>query len=286
MLEKYAFRLFGDMAKKVEDYFPDLKDDLKKANLKISTQEYIAISFFMSFLSFFILLPFLAFFLSIASKSFLFSYLTAILIGIGIPMVVFFIHLNYPKSIVQQREKEIDKFLPFSTLYLNSILTSNLPLNKAFKIYVDFSVENEVRREFKKLVEDIEFYGLDILTALERAINRSPSRKFREFLYGILATLRSGGNLYSFLRERVQTYMLDYKRKLSEFSRSMSIYTQIYLTSIVLGTIFFTILTSLISVLGGTQNIIEMQFLMIFIFLPIVSIFFLFLVKKAEPAWE
>jgi len=286
MFEKYAFRLFGDVAKSLEKYFPDLAEDLKKSNIKLSPQEYIANSLFMSLLSFLIVLPFLALFFSLASKSFLFAYLTSILISIGLPSLVFFIHINYPKTIVQQREKDIDKALPFSTLYLGSILSSGLPLNKAIKVYTEFSEENEIRKELKKVVEDTEFYGLDIMTSLERAIKRSPSRKFREFLYGLLSVLRSAGNLYFFMKERVTEYMLDYKRKLSEFSRAMTIYIQIYLVSIVLGTIFFTVLTSLISILGGAQNILGMQFFMIFIFLPMISFLFIFLVKKAEPTWE
>lgn len=287
MFDRYAFKLFGEVAKNLERYFPDLVDDLKRSNIKKTPQEYISSSIFTALLSFIVVLPFLAFSFSIASKSFLFSYMASILISIGIPILVFFIHLKYPKTIVKQREKNIDKVLPFSTLYLTSISSSGLPLHRAIKVYTEFSDDNEVRREFKKMVEDVEFYGLDIISSIERAVNRSPSRKFREFLYGILATLRSGGSLYNFLKDRTVEYMIDYKRTISEFSRSMTIYVQIYLTSIVLGTIFFTILTSLISVLGGgTQGILGMQFFMIFIFLPAVSILFLFLVKKAAPTWE
>ncbi|MEM4511522.1 MAG: type II secretion system F family protein [Nanopusillaceae archaeon] len=286
MLYKYAFRIFGDFAKYIEDLFPDLKDNLKKAGMKISPQEYIAYSLFISLISFLVVLPFLALFLSIASGSFLFSYLMAISISIGIPVLVFFIYINYPKTIVQQREKDLEKVLPFSVLYLSSIVSSGLPLHKAIKFFVEFSDENEFRKEMKKIVEDIEFYGLDINSSLERAINRSPSKKFKEFLYGLLATIRSGGDLYTFFKEKASEYMMDYRRRLMEFSRAMTIYIQIYLTSIVLGTIFFTVLTSIISIMGGQQNILGLQTLMIFIFLPSVSILFIFLVKKSEPTWE
>lgn len=286
MFERYSFRLFGNLAKELERIFPELKEDLKKAGIKLSPQEYIANSLFMSLLSFIILLPFVSLFLAIASHSFLFSYLTSILISLGIPFVVFFLHINYPKSLIREREKEIDKFLPFSVLYLSSIVSSGLTLDKALKTYVEFSEDSEFRREVKKIVEDIEFYGLDVVSALERAVNRSPSRKFREFIYGILATLRSGGNLYEFMRDSVVEYMLDYRRKLSEFSRSMMIYTQIYLLLIVLGPVFFTILTSVIAVIGGVPNVVGLHTFVIFVMLPAFSILFLFLVRKASPFFE
>jgi len=287
MISKYAFRIFGDLAKKMEQYFPDLKDELKKADLRISPQEYIANALFASLISFVVTLPFLAFSFSIASQSFLFGYLTSITIAIGLPIAVFMIYLNYPKSIIAQREKEIDLQLPFSALYLSSIVSSGLPLPKAIKTFVEFSGHKSVVREMEKIVYDMEFYGLDIISALERAINRSPSRKFREFLYGILSTIRSGGNLYIFLKERAADFFIEYRRKLSEFSHSMTIYTEIYLVAVILGTIFFVILTSVVSALGGaTQNILGMQLFMILVFLPLVSVLFLFLVKKAQPFWE
>lgn len=287
MISKYAFRIFGDLAKNLEQYFPDLKDELKKADLKISSQEYIANALFVALVSFIVTLPFLAFSFSIASQSFLFGYLTSITLAIGLPIAVFMIYLNYPKSIVAQREKEIDAQLPFSALYLSSVVSSGLPLQKAIKTFVEFSGHKSVAREMEKIVYDTEFYGLDIVSSLERAINRTPSRKFREFLYGILSTIRSGGNLYIFFKERTADFFIEYRRKLSEFSHSMTIYTQIYLVAVVLGTIFFIILTSVVSAMGGaTQNILGLQLFMILIFLPLVSILFLFLVRKAQPFWE
>jgi len=287
MISKYAFRLFGDLAKKIEPYFPELKEELRKADLKISPQEYIANALFASLLSFIVTLPFIALSISIFTGAFLFSYLMSITLATGLPTAVFLIYLNYPKSIIKDREKKIDAYLPFSALYLSSIVSSGLPLHKAIKMFVEFEEHRSVAKEMKKIVEDVEFYGLDILSALERAVNRTPSRKFREFLYGILATIRGGGNLFTFMKERTADFFIDYRRKLSEFSHSMTIYTEIYLVAVVLGTIFFVILTSVVSALGGaTQNILGLQLFMIFVFLPMISILFLFLVRKAQPIWE
>jgi flagellar protein FlaJ len=286
MFSKYAFRLFGDLAKKIEPYFPSLKEELKRADLKISPQEYLANALFASLITFMVILPVLSFSISFTFGSFLFGYLTSITLTIILPIIVFIIYLNYPKRIIKNREKEIDKYLPFSSLYLSSILSSGLPLHKAIKTYSEFSQHEAIYTEIKKIVNDIEFFGLDIETALERAINRTPSRKFREFLYGILATMRSGGNIYTFVKERTTDFFIEYRRKLSEFSHSMIIYTEIYLVAVFLGTIFFIILTSVVAALGEAQNVLGLQLFMIFVFLPSISTLFLFLIKRVQPFWE
>ncbi|MDT7858550.1 MAG: type II secretion system F family protein [Candidatus Aenigmarchaeota archaeon] len=286
MFSRYAFRLFGDLAKKIEPYFPFLKEELKRADLKISPQEYLANALFASLITFMLILPVVSFSISFTFGSFLFGYLTSITLTIILPIIVFIIYLNYPKRIIKNREKEIDKYLPFSSLYLSSILSSGLPLHKAIKTYTEFSQHEAIYEEIKKIVNDIEFFGLDIETALERAINRTPSRKFREFLYGILATMRSGGNIYTFVKERTTDFFIEYRRKLSEFSHSMTIYTEIYLVAVFLGTIFFIILTSVVAALGEAQNVLGLQLFMIFVFLPSISTLFLFLIKRAQPFWE
>lgn len=286
MFSRYAFRLFGDLAKKIEPYFPFLKEELKRADLKISPQEYLANALFASLITFMLILPVLSFSISFTFGSFLFGYLTSITLTIILPIIVFIIYLNYPKRIIKNREKEIDKYLPFSSLYLSSILSSGLPLHKAIKTYTEFSQHEAIYEEIKKIVNDIEFFGLDIETALERAINRTPSRKFREFLYGILATMRSGGNIYTFVKERTTDFFIEYRRKLSEFSHSMIIYTEIYLVAVFLGTIFFIILTSVVAALGEAQNVLGLQLFMIFVFLPTISTLFLFLIKRVQPFWE
>jgi len=101
-----------------------------------------------------------------------------------------------------------------------------------------------------------------------------------------LSSLESGGNLSTLLDQKSKTFLGDYKRKLEEFSKSLEIFLEVYLTALVLGTIFFTILTSLMSGIGGgiTQtSIISIQFALIFILIPLISFGFIVLIRSASP---
>jgi len=287
-ISKYAFRVFSAHATKLDELFPELRTNLKRAGLKISSIEYLANAIMISSITFFVSLPLLSFIFAYFLSNFLFSFLSAITFSVFVTLGSFFIYLSYPNTLIKDKEKKLDRYLPFSALYLSTVTSSKLPLHKALKIFSKFSGYEAVAKEIDKINEDVELFGLDINTALERAIIRSPSKKFRELLYGILATIRSGGNLHLYLKERAQEYMLDYRRKLSEFAHSMAIYTEIYLTAVILGAIFFTILTAIMSGIsgGGTTNIVSLQFFLIFIFIPMVSVLFMYLVKTAQPGGE
>ena len=54
---------------------------------------------------------------------------------------------------------------------------------------------------------DTKLFGLDIITALERAVERSPSKNFSELLYGLLSTIRAGGDMNIYLKQKSINFM-------------------------------------------------------------------------------
>ena len=129
--------------------------------------------------------------------------------------------------------------------------------------------------------------GFDVVTALQRGIERSPSKKLKEMLYGMTSTLKSGANMNIYLKEKSVTLMADYKRKIYEFSHSLMVFVEIYLTAIVLGAIFFTVLTAIISgIAGGATDIVLLQFFLIFFFMPMISFVFIYLIRTSSPGEE
>lgn len=286
---KLSFRYFSQFSEGVSEYFSDVRDNLKRAKIGLSVQEYISIAIMTAFLVFMAAFPVLSFLFGFVFKTFLFSFMSSFTLALGLTLVSFFFIMNYPNIVIGERSKKIDGVLPFAMLYLSTVASSKLPLDKAFKIFAKLSEYGEMTNEVKALNNDVEMFGLDINTALERAVDRSPSKSLKEMLWGLLSTIRSGGNVSAFLRLAAANNMAEYRRKLYDFSNQLTIYIEIYLTTIVLGGVFFTILTSIMSGLGptsGTSNVIVLQFFLIFVFMPLVSILFILLIKTATPGEE
>jgi flagellar protein FlaJ len=265
----------------------DTKVELKKAGMKISLQEYVNITLLTCLIIFILELPLLSFIFGFVFHSFLFAFLTAITAAFFLTIGLFFVFLNYPKVIIKQKANEIEKALPFATLYLSTIAGAKLPVYKIFEIFTQFSGYPEVTKEINLIVEDTKSLGLDINSAIERAIDRTPSKGFQDLLWGVLSTVRTGGDLARYLKEKADDLMQDYRRKLYEFSQTLSLYIEVYLIAIVLGSIFFTILTGIMAGIGGGGgSIMSLQFMLIFVFIPLVSIAFLYLVKTSAPSSE
>ncbi|MEM5790870.1 MAG: type II secretion system F family protein [Candidatus Aenigmatarchaeota archaeon] len=285
-VEKISMKLFHELALFLEPIFPELRDDLKMARMRISAQEYIARSIFIAFLVFLAEVPILSFIFGIALQTFLFSFIFSFTISILLAGSFFFLSLNYPKLMAKERAKKIEKDLPFATLFLSTIAGSKLPLYKILNIFSEFGEYGEVNKEILDIVRSVEAFGLDINTSLQRAIERTSSKPFKDLLWGMLSVNKTGGEMDIFLREKAKNFMEEYRRKLYEYSRQLMFIIEIYLTSIVLGAIFFTILTAIMGGMAGGGGLIVIQFLLIVVFIPLITFGLIFVIRSMNPGGE
>jgi flagellar protein FlaJ len=284
---RIAMRLFSSVTDVIAPYFSGLVFDLKKARMKFSVQEYLSRGIFLCLLVFAFEFPIFSVIFGILLKNFLFGFVTSFTVSSFLTVFFFLFYINYPKLINRDKSKQIDNSLPFASLHLSTIASSKLPLHKILEIFSRFTAYGELTDEINRIESDISMFGIDVNTALERGIERTPSKNFKELIWGILSTNRAGGDLGIYLKEKSKTFITEYRRKLYEFSHQLTIFIEIYLTAIVLGAVFFVILTSIMSALGGVaSNILLLQFFLIFVFLPLISIVFMFLIRSATPGGE
>jgi flagellar protein FlaJ len=288
---KISFRFFSQISEQAAEYFGELKQNLRKSRIKLSIQEYISIVIMTCFIIFLSTFPALSMFFGFVFAQPALAFVFSLTVCIGLAVVTMIVFLQYPKILIREKEKRIDDALPFAALYLSTVASSKLPLHKTFEIFTRFSEYGDLTNEIKSITNDVKYFGLDVNTALERAVHRSPSKALKEMFWGMLSTIQSGGDLAKFLNETAVNLITEYRRKLYEFSHQLTLYIEVYLTAMVLGAIFFTILSSILSGIGsggmgGIMSVITLQFLIIFIFMPAVSILFILLVKSITPGEE
>jgi len=284
---KFSMKFFYPFADAIAPYFSELKSDLKRAGIRLPPQEFLSQGISLATLVFIVGLPILSVVFTFFLKNFLFGFLSAITASLLILSIVIIVYVNYPKLIINQKTKKIDDQISFATIHLSTLASTKLPLNKIFEIFSKFSAYGEITDELSKIESDMKMFGLDVNTALQRAVERSPSKNLKELLWGIFSTNISGGDLDIYLREKSRSFMSDYRMKLRDFSHQLAIYIEIYLTAVITGAIFFVILTSIIAGLTGVgSQIIALQFFIIFILLPIVSGLFIYLIKVSTPGGE
>jgi len=285
--ESMAMRYLGSYIEPHLDIFTELKKDLKMSGLRKTLIEYISTSVLTCTILFVVELPVLSLIFSLLGLGFLFSLFMATTASIFISALFFVLFINYPKFIIKDKSGSVEKILPFSGIYLSTIASSNLPPHQIFEVFSKFDEYGEFTKEAKRIVTDMKMFGLNVYDALEKAIDRTPSKDLKDLFWAMLSTLKAGGELSIYLSEKSKTFLDNDRRKLNEFSSTLSVYLEVYLTALILGTIFFIILTSVMSGLGGAAgNLVYIQFFLIFFFIPLISAAFIILIKATSPGGE
>ena len=277
-----SYRLFGGLTKAVRPYFLDIKEDLRKASINYTLEEYLSIALFTTIITFIIEAMMLSFVFGLFVSSVI-AVILAMTLSMTISGMLFFLFYSYPTTASKGRNNKIKKILPFSVSYMATIASSNVPPINIFKTFSSFKEYGELTKETENIVRDVELFGMTTSAAIKKQAKVTPSKEFRDLLFGINTMITTGGNLGLFLKEKSEELMNDYRRRIRKYSQDISLYVEMYLTLIITGSIFFIVLSSIISTISAGLGTIMVQTFVVFALLPLLSIAFIILVKSTSP---
>ena len=262
-------------SEKILPHFKDLGVTLQKAGFKISILSYVSLMIFFSGIS--------------LITSFAMTGVVAILVGTpivlsliyasGVAMVggllVFAALYFVPSLLATTRKKKIDLELPFVATHMSILAAAGIPPTRMFRMLEDSVTTPEVASESNEIVRDVEILGDDIITALEKERQRSPSSRFNEMLEGLVATIRSGGNVRSFLLDSTQTIM-DYRRiSAKQLVETLASFAEVYVELLVVFPLLIIVMFSVMALIGnglGGFSVTTMMVFVSYLIIPLCAI--------------
>jgi archaellum biogenesis protein FlaJ (TadC family) len=287
MFKEYAafcYSQIGSYTLDYLDYFQDLRPQISKANLGISLPEYVSMMLFTSAIAAVFGLFTIGGVLTIQSgiSGMIFGVAIAMVVGVAV-IIGFYL---YPQIMIRRRSSKIKDKLPFATMYLSTLAGTGTSVPRLFHVLSNVEEYGEITKEAEKINRDIETFNMDASEALKRAAERTPNREFKELMWGMNHIMTSGGSLRSFLQERADRLMDDYRRQVEEFADQLSLLVEMYITVVVVGSIIFTTMSVVMSTLSSNvppSLIVTVQMMAIFLGLPIISGMFILLVSGLAP---
>ncbi len=286
---KVSSRFFSKVSLKLlnKNSFLKLEEQLTKANLNYTPVGYISIILMTTFLSFFIagfLFLFFLFFnftatlpiISRATESIDVRFLMTFWILIVVPVATFMFMYLYPSLEKESASTSINTELPFATISMSAISSSMMSPEKIFKILILTDEYPALKKEFTKMINEINLYGYDLVSALKNTSKNSPSKELSELLNGLATTITSGGDLSEFFSERAQTLLFNYKIAQERSSRTAENFMDIYISILIAAPMILMLLLIImkISGLGITMSFLTLS-LTISLVVAVVNILFL-----------
>jgi flagellar protein FlaJ len=285
-----AYQVMGDKTDRFMPLFKDLDQNLQKSGLKINFKAYVSLivltSFFITVLVA-VAVPLLLFFVSNMALE------SALLFGFGgalftwaLSIVGFYL---YPVYRADKHKRELDDELPFTSGYMAILASAGVSPEKIFHSLSTLTVPLAASTEAKEVIKNINLFGLDIISALEKTSSRTPSEKFRDMLEGIISTIHTGGKLGAFLREKFRTAMKLKKLSLKKYSDNLSVLSEVYVALLLTGPLLLVIMVSVMSVLGGGGlGVLSPELLLsllTYLLIPVCAVIFLIILDSTSPKW-
>ncbi len=209
-----------------------------------------------------------------------------------VPAMVFAIGIGYPASLASSRKAEVDNELPFFMAYVSTMVKGGVSVDKILERVSELKVFKAIRKEAKRIVMEMKFFGKDPLSAIEAVTKYHPSTKFRDTMLGYVTTLRSGGDVVHYLETRTRELFAARTTELKAIIERLGSFLEVY---IILGVImsitifvFFSVSGTLSAIqasrLSGTARInLLMPALYNFIGLPALGTMTLFMAHASQP---
>ncbi len=264
----WIFKIFGDPS-----------EDIKKAWLGLTPDEYSSAMFFISII------------LSAASaevSAILSIFMKVPWFSVPLSFIVVFFLSNaffraYPSLLITEISSSLSLRLPYLVIEMAALSDTGMTIEKIFESILELEPDKYTKKVLNFIVRNIKIFGMDITQSLEETIKRSPSRDFAEFLLSLKGALLSGSEVRHFLSEYSQKVMIDKKINLRYLIERLNIIAEAFTTLFVVLPSVLLIMILLFTMISFKSYYYVFFLVIIYILIPLMGIIFIMLLEAVRP---
>ncbi len=292
--QQVAWRMFGKFvqARRKED--PDLEESLLRAHIKLRPEEYLAVAWMNTTFAavgaviaasvaalflFFLQIPIFTLLIMlglVAAIPIFFSYMYSFGLPVG--------YHGKPASMAKKRGHKIDKKISGAMSFISAMASADVPVDVIFKELSKQTIYGEVAREAEWITRDTELLGLDILTAIRKASQRSPSSKFQDFLQGVVTTSTSGGQLKPYFLVKAEQFEKEDRLEMRKKMETLGMLAESFVTVVVAFPLFLVVIMAIMALIskGSSGTILVLLYVVVGLMIPLSQFGFIFVIWNME----
>ena len=159
--------------------------------------------------------------------------------------------LSTPASKAKERGRKIDRKISPAMSFVSAMSSADVNIDQIFKELGQQKIYGEVAEEAAWITRDTELLGVDILTAIRRGSQRTPSRRFQDFLQGVVTTATSGGQLKPYFLLKAEQFERENKLEMLQRTETMGLLAETFVTVVVAFPLFLIIIIAIFAIIGG-----------------------------------
>ncbi len=182
-----------------------------------------------------------------------------------------------PSSRAKDRGRKIDRKIGPSMSFVSAMSSADVNVDQIFKELGRQRIYGEVAEEAAWITRDTELLGVDILTAIRKGAQRTPSKKFQDFLQGVVTTATSGGLLKPYFLLKAEQFEREHKLEMQQHVETMGLLAETFVTVVVAFPLFLVIIIAIFAIIGGGgQFMIDVLWGIVGGMIPLAQVGFIF----------
>jgi archaellum biogenesis protein FlaJ (TadC family) len=273
-------KFFSGFSESLAPKFSGLSEDLKKANIRFLTSTYISLSLFISFLIFFSTLLLFILFIILGISTIMWIWVPFAILGLSLAGFYF-----YPSIERGGLQKRINQELPFATIHMAAIAGSNVEPTKILKIIADSPEYPNISMEIRKVINQTDLYGYDLVTALRTSSKQTSNKKLAELFNGMAINITSGGDLKNYLEKKAENFMTDFKLERQRYNDLAGTFMDVYISILITAPLILMMMFIVMNISGLKLGNLSLDVILILSVAAIVliNLIFIFVLEVKQP---
>ena len=286
-LHVYSYKLLNDHVKFLHPKLSSLDKSIKQAMMPIPFEVYVSSMVFFSMIAGIcgIVMGIVAWqFINIQPA--MVGMFLPILTGLMLFGMTFGILQMIPAIRVKNRSAKLIEEIPHFIGYMSTLATSGLTLEGIFKAIAKEETDEDIVKDAKYIVRNIDILGMDLISAIKDLVHRTPTGPYSELLEGAIVTVQSGGDLKEYFNATAKVQLEEKKMLMQKTTESLGSVAEIYTILLIVFPLLAVIMLSIMGIMSPSLagfDLLTLMNILTFAVIPLSGVLMLVMMDTMVP---
>ncbi len=283
----FSYKLLNEHVKFMHPKLSSLEKSIKQAMMPIPFEVYVSSMVFFSMIAGVcgIIMGVVALqFINIQPASV--GFLLPLITGLMLFGMTFGVLQIIPIFRVKNRAAKLSEEIPHFIGYMSTLATCGLSLEGIFKAIAREETDEDIVKDSRFIVRNIDILGMDLITAIKDLINRTPVGPYSELLDGAIVTVSTGGDLKEYFNATAKVQLAEKKMLLQKTTESLGSVAEIYTILLIVFPLLAVIMLSIMGIMSpslGGFDLLTLMNILTFGVIPLCGILMLIMMDTMVP---
>ena len=283
----FSYKLLNEHVKFMHPKLSSLEKSIKQAMMPIPFEVYVSSMVFFSMIAGVcgVIMGIVAIqFINIQPASV--GFLLPLISGLMLFGMTFGVLQIIPAFRVKNRAAKLSEEIPHFIGYMSTLATSGLTLEGIFKAIAKEETDEDIVKDARFIVRNIDILGMDLITAIKDLIHRTPVGPYSELLDGAIVTVLTGGDLKEYFNATAKVQLEEKKMLLQKTTESLGSVAEIYTILLIVFPLLAVIMLSIMGIMSpslGGFDLLTLMNILTFGVIPLSGVLMLIMMDTMVP---